>query len=86
MAVVYPIPGREKETAQALLALADDPMVVRTSYEDRLAFVVPQELYERYINQDVRAPKEEPAALSEDQVRRRPGRPRKTAPAKEGDE
>lgn len=73
--------------AQRLLALAKDPMEVRTSYEDRLAFVVPDELYERYVNGDEKRTEPQPEpVMSEDQVRRRPGRPRKTVPAKESDD
>lgn len=85
MAIVYPIPGKEKEMAQALLALAKDPMQVRTTYEDRLAFQVPEELYERYINGESKVAEPEPQ-MSEEMVRRRPGRPRKVTPAKESDD
>lgn len=85
-AVVYPVPGKEKEMAKALLALAKDPMEVRTTYEDRLAFLVPQELYDRYVGGDVREPEPVADVLSEEQVRRRPGRPRKVKPAEESDD
>lgn len=87
MAVVYPVPGKEKEMAQALLALAKDPMQVRTAHEDRLAFVVPEELYERYVNGDSKPAEPEPVPeMSEEMARRRPGRPRKVMPAKESDD
>lgn len=72
--------------AQALLALAKDPMEVRTAHEDRLAFIVPEELYERYVNGSSPAEPEQELELTEEQVRRRPGRPRKVMPAKESDD
>jgi len=84
-AIVYPTPGREKATAQALLALAKDPMEVRTTHEDRLAFLVPDELYERYLGA-VSTPADEPPVLTQEQERRRPGRPRKAVAAKESDD
>lgn len=71
--------------AQRLLALANDPMEVRTAHDDRLAFVVPDDLYERYLNGDTKAAEPEPE-ITEEMVRRRPGRPRKVMPAKESDD
>lgn len=84
MAEIYPPHGKEKEIAQRLLALADDPMAVRASYDNGLAFIVPDELYAKYLAVDAVVDEEPP---SEDTIRRRPGRPRKVAPApaKEGD-
>jgi len=82
MAEIYPAHGKEKEIAQRLLALADDPMVVRTSYDNGLAFIVPEDLYAKYLAVDA-VVESEPA--SEEVQRRRPGRPRKVVPPKEGD-
>lgn len=84
MAEIYPKHGQEKQVAQRLLALADNPMDVRTSYDNGLAFIVPEALYAKYLSVDEVV---EPEPVSEDVQRRRPGRPRKAvpAPAKEGD-
>lgn len=83
MAVVYPKPGQEKETAQRLLALAKDVRDIRTNTDDGLAFIVPDDLYELFRMPD--EPADDTSVLTEDQVRRRPGRPRKVVPPKEGD-
>lgn len=82
MAEIYPKYGQEKEVAQRLLALADDVMQVRTSYDNGLAFIVPEDLYAKYLAVDAVVDEPEP---SEEVQRRRPGRPRKVVPAKEGD-
>lgn len=82
MAEIYPKHGEEKQVAQRLLALADDPMVVRTSYDNGLAFIVPEDLYAKYLAVDAVVDEPEP---SEETQRRRPGRPRKAQPVKEGD-
>lgn len=84
MAEIYPAHGQEKQTAQRLLALADNVNDVRTSMDNGLAFIVPEELYAKYLAVDAVVDEEPP---SEDTIRRRPGRPRKVvpAPAKEGD-
>lgn len=84
MAVVYPKPGQEKEIAQRLLALAKDVRDVGTNTDEGLAFVVPDYLYDLYLNPDDTV-EDDSNPLSEDQVRRRPGRPRKVVPPKEGD-
>lgn len=83
MAEIYPKYGDEKRIAQRLLALADDPMQVRTSYDNGLAFIVPEELYAKYLAVD--AVVDEQPEPDPDAQRRRPGRPRKAQPAKEGD-
>lgn len=83
MAVIFPKQGQEKEVAQRLLALANDVNDVRTSMDEGLAFVVPDYLYQLYLNPT--APEDVASPLSEDQTRRRPGRPRKALPPKEGD-
>lgn len=83
MAEIYPAQGKEKEVAQRLLALADNPFDVRTSMDNGLAFIVGEELYAKYLAVD-EVVETEPA-LSEDAQRRRPGRPRKAQPVKEGD-
>lgn len=82
MAEIYPKHGEEKLIAQRLLALAKDPMEVRTSYDNGLAFIVPEDLYVKYLAVDAVVDEPEP---SEEVQRRRPGRPRKAQPAKEGD-
>lgn len=82
MAEIYPKHGEEKKVAQRLLALADDVMDVRTSYDNGLAFIVPEDLYVKYLAVDAVA--DEPAVSAEAE-RRRPGRPRKAQPVKEGD-
>lgn len=85
MAVIYPKHGDEAKTAQRLLALADNVHDVKTNTDSGLAFIVPDELYEKYLAVDeaIEAEPEQPA--SDELVRRRPGRPRKIQPAKEGD-
>jgi hypothetical protein len=82
MAEIYPAYGKEKEVAQRLLALADNVMDVRTSYDNGLAFIVPEDLYAKYLAVDAVV---EPEPVSEETQRRRPGRPRKVVPPKEGD-
>lgn len=81
MAVIAPKPGREAEMARRLLALADDVQDVRTNTDNGFAFVVPEYLYNRFLEDE--APTEAP--VSEEQLRRRPGRPRKAQPVSEGD-
>lgn len=76
MAYVRPALGKDKETAQILLALADDPREVGTETTDGFAFVVGDELYAKYLayvdsEKVPRVPVSDPTA-----ERRRPGRPR----------
>lgn len=86
MAVVYPKPNHEAETARTLLAMADDVNDVRTNTDNGLSFVVPDYLYDRYLTGGTGVEEDpEPAPLSDEVQRRRPGRPRKVVPAKEGD-
>lgn len=84
MAVIFPGFGKDKmrDLAQALLFLADDPRDVKTNTDDGFAFVVPEYLHERYVK-TLEPEVETPAMV--DQSKRRPGRPRKTEPEKEGD-
>lgn len=84
MAVIFPGFGNEKmrELAQALLFLADDPRDVQTNTDDGFAFVVPDYLHDRYVK-GLEPAVQTPAMV--DQATRRPGRPRKTEPKKEGD-
>jgi hypothetical protein len=82
MAVIYPKFGQEKQIAQRLLALADNVWDVKTSTDNGFAFVVPEDLYEKYLAVDE---VEESEPVSDDQIKRRPGRPRKAVAAKEGD-
>lgn len=78
MATVYPKHGKEKETAQLLLALASDPREVGTVTDDGFAFVVSDELHEKYL-EAVTNP--DPGPTNAEQAKRRPGRPRKDAQA-----
>jgi hypothetical protein len=84
MAVIVPKHGEEGSVARTLLAMSDNVRDVATNSDNGFAFVVPDYLYDRYLNGGV---KDEPEQPSEEIVRRRPGRPRKVtqAPAKEGD-
>lgn len=84
MAVIFPKHGEEAKVAQRLLALADNVHDVKTNTDSGLAFIVPDDLYEKYLAVDEVVEDETPAA-SDELVRRRPGRPRKAQPAKEGD-
>lgn len=80
MAYIYAPANKAAEIARTLLALADDPAEVRTNTDSGLAFVVGEELYERYLA-SFEVPEETPADV--EQAKRRPGRPRKTVPAAE---
>lgn len=84
MAVIFPKHGDEANVARTLLAMADDVQDVRTNTDSGLTFIVPDYLYERYVNQGSQ-PAEPELQADEETVRRRPGRPRKVQPAKEGD-
>ena len=85
MAVIYPKHGKEAETARTLLAMADDVQDVRTNTDNGFSFVVPDYLYERFVNGGTGTQESEPDEESPEIPRRRPGRPRKVVPAKEGD-
>lgn len=88
MAVIYPKHGQEPQTARTLLAMADDPMHVKTTTDNGFAFDVPEYLYERYLKGGVGPDEggESDVQPPADEIpRRRPGRPRKVQPAKEGD-
>ncbi len=52
MAVIVPGKGETKQVVQHLLELADDPRDVATTSDgpDGVSFVVPDELYDRYLN------------------------------------
>ena len=82
---VYPKPGDEASVARTLLAMADDPSHVRTSTDNGLAFIVPEYLMDRYVNGGIGVEEEAEPVVSEEVQRRRPGRPRKIVPPKEGD-
>lgn len=88
MAMIYPKAGTERDVAIALLAMSDNPRDVQTNSDSGLAFIVPEYLYERYLNGGTGVQEPEPAqevGMEPELVRRRPGRPRKSQPAKEGD-
>lgn len=80
MAKVYPRHGKEKETAQLLLALAGDPREVGTETDDGFAFVVPDELHQKYLDA-IADP--DPGPTNAEQAKRRPGRPRKDSKPEE---
>lgn len=84
MAVIFPGFGKDKmkELAQVLLLLADDPRDVVTNTDNGFAFVVPEYLHDKYV-QTLIPEVETPAMV--DQSKRRPGRPRKSEPEKEGE-
>jgi len=75
MAVIYPPRGKDKdkETAQLLLALANNRRDVKTNTDNGFAFIVPEYLHELYL--EALKPEVEPVVA--DQFKRRPGRPRK---------
>lgn len=86
MATVVPRVGKEKEVAQTLLALANDPRDVGTNTNDGFVFIVPEDLYQRYLALTVDP---DPGPQSDDQAKRRPGRQRKIVipdSEKDGDE
>lgn len=86
MAVIYPKPGKEGEMARTLLAMADDVQDVRTNTDNGFSFIVPDYLYERYVNGGVGSQESEDFKVEAEEIpRRRPGRPRKIQPVKEGD-
>lgn len=78
MAVVKPAMGKEKETAQLLLALANDPREVGTETNDGFAYVVPDWLHDKYVEflESEKVPRVSVADPTAE--RRRPGRPRGT--------
>lgn len=85
MAVIFPKNGEEASVARTLLAMADNVQDVRTNTDNGLTFVVPDYLYDRYVNGGIGEEEEVEPAVSEEVQRRRPGRPRKIVPPKEGD-
>ena len=54
MAVIVPEKGQTRSVARRLLDLADDPHQIGTSAEgpDGVTFVVPDDLYEKYMSDD----------------------------------
>lgn len=80
MAVIFPAYGKQADLARTLLALADDPADVRTNTDNGFAFLVSEELYERYLA-SLEPKQETPADVT--QAARRPGRPRKSQPVTE---
>ena len=85
MAVIYPRHGEEGSVARTLLAMCDNVNDVRTNTDNGLVFVVPDYLYDRYVNGGIGEEEEAEPVVSEEVQRRRPGRPRKVVPPKEGD-
>lgn len=85
MAVIQPKHGEEASVARTLLAMADDVNDVRTNTDNGLVFVVPDYLHDRYVKGGMGEEVEAEPVLSEEVQRRRPGRPRKVVPPKEGD-
>ena len=86
MAVIQPKHGEEASVARTLLAMADDVNDVKTNTDNGLVFVVPDYLHDRYVNGGIGQEEEDVQPLITESVeRRRPGRPRKVVPPKEGD-
>jgi hypothetical protein len=86
MATVSPRIGKEKEVAQMLLALASDPRDVQTNTDDGFVFVIPEDVYQLYLDLTTDP---DPGPQAGDQAKRRPGRPRKIVTPdseKDGDE
>lgn len=86
MAVIYPEKGKTAETARMLLDLADSPYQVQTETTHGLAFVVPDELADKYLATIGHGEDEQDKDAEQVPVKRRPGRPRKTAQAPVTDE
>lgn len=80
MAVIFPAYGKQGDIARTLLALADDPADVKTNTDNGFAFLVSEELYERYLN-SLEPKQATPADVQKEA--RRPGRPRKSQPVAE---
>jgi hypothetical protein len=78
MALVVPEKGQARNVAKRLLQLADNPGQVATTADGPagVSFVVPDDLYDRYIGADD-APTEAPAATTDESVvaPKRRGRP-----------
>lgn len=77
MAVIYPERGKAPETARLLLELADSPYQVQTETIHGLAFVVPDELADKYLAATGHGEDEQDVETEQAPQRRRPGRPRK---------
>ena len=85
MPVIVPKHGDEGPVARTLLAMADDARDVKTNSDNGFSFIVPDYLYERYVNGGTGSEDEQAPVVTEEVQRRRPGRPRKIQPPKEGD-
>jgi hypothetical protein len=85
MPVIVPKHGDESPVARTLLAMADDARDVKTNSDNGFSFLVPDYLYERYVNGGTGEGNGQETEVTEEVQRRRPGRPRKTQPPKEGD-
>lgn len=83
MATVVPAYNKVSEVARLLIGLADDPRDVQTNTDDGFVFLVPEALYEKYLNA-ITDP--DPGPTNAEQAQRRPGRPRKAAKAAEPDD
>lgn len=83
MALVIPSRGKATETAKLLLELADSQWDVKTTTEfggdHGVAFIVPDDLHDRYLEATGHGKGEESPAP------KRRGRPRKAAPEPETD-
>lgn len=74
MAEIHPKFSELKETAAVLIALSDDPAQVRTSTQGGFHFIVPEDVFDRYV--DMLHAEQEPEP---EKPAKRPGRPRKNA-------
>ena len=60
MATVVPEKGQTREVAKKLLALTDDPNDIRTTADgpDGVTFIVPDDLYDKFMDDEEQAPAE----------------------------
>lgn len=81
MAVIVPGKGESKQVAKRLLELAEDPNEVATTMEgpDSISFIIPDDLYDAYMDADDEASTDVPAAQVVDEetvpAPKRRGRP-----------
>jgi len=74
MVTVYPEPGKFREIAKALLAVADEPRQVQSVTWPQAGFMVPEHVFDRF--EAARTDQGDPPEQT-GPVKRRPGRPRK---------
>lgn len=77
MAVIVPGKGETRDVAKLLLSVVDDPHVIGTSAEgpDGVTFVVPEDVYDKYLAAVSEQPDEDSADEAVDEKPKRRGRP-----------